>query len=94
MLIGLLSVLVVLILLSVGLMLNYFIGDIPLLYGLLSRFWKRIHRPAHPFHRHRLFVEHGRELWLASKKFLLARGRKKSIKCFPVIHHIQGQLYS
>jgi hypothetical protein len=78
--------------LAVGLMLNYFIGDIPLLYGLPSRFWNDIGRPAHPFHRHRLLAAHGRELWQESKRYLLARGRKKSIICFPVIHHVQLNL--
>ena len=69
--------------------LNYFIGDIPLVYGRPSRFWSRTHRPEHPFHRHALLARHGGELWRASKRHLLARGWKKWIIGIPFLHHMQ-----
>ena len=69
--------------------LNYWIGDIPLLYGLSSRFWRRTHRPAHPFYRHPLLARHGRELARASKRYLIARGWQKRVVSIPVIHYAQ-----
>lgn len=67
----------------VSVALNYFIGDIPLIYGLPSRFWNRTHRPSHPFYRHRLLASHGHELWRESKRFLLERARKKRVIRIP-----------
>jgi len=71
--------------------LAYWIGDVPLWfgYGLPSWFWRRTHRPGHPFHRHRLLAAHGGELSRASKRYLLARGWKKWIIGIPVIHYAQ-----
>src|SRR5262245_41123095 len=69
--------------------LNYWIGDLPLMYGFASWFWRRTHRPGHPFHRHRLLARHGGELARASKRYLVARGWKKWVIGIPVIHYIQ-----
>jgi hypothetical protein len=74
---------------AASLILNYFIGDVPLLFGLPSRFWGRTQRPSHLYHEHRLLATYGRELWQASKRYLIARGWKKWIICIPVLHHIQ-----
>jgi len=67
----------------------YFIGDIPLLYGLPSIFWARTHRPSHLYHRHRLLATHGRELWRESKRYLIARAWQKGIIAFPVFQYVQ-----
>jgi hypothetical protein len=70
--------------------LNYFIGDIPLIYGIPSWFWRRTRKPTHPFHHHRLLAERGRVLWKASKKYLLARGWRRWVIGIPGIHYIQS----
>ena len=69
--------------------LNYWIGDILLVYGLPSWFWRRTHRDRHPFHQHRLLARHGGELSRASKSYLLARGWKKWVIGIPIIHYVQ-----
>jgi hypothetical protein len=70
--------------------LNYFIGDLILLFGLPSRFWKRTSKPSHPFHCHRLLAEHGHELWRASKRHLISRARSKGVLTIPVLHLLQS----
>jgi hypothetical protein len=74
---------------AVSFHLNYFIGDIPLVYGLPSRFWRRTRGPDHPFHRHRILAERGRELWRASKRFLLKRGWPRGVIGIPGFHYPQ-----
>src|SRR5690349_20910287 len=70
--------------LAVSLHLNYYIGDIILLHGYGPRFWRRVHRPDHPFHNHRLLATHGGELFRSAKKFLRDRGRGKGVMSIPV----------
>lgn len=74
---------------AISLYLNYWIGDVALVHGMPSRFWRHIHRESHPFHRHRLLATHGDELSRASKRFLLSRGWKKRIVGIPGIHWVQ-----
>jgi hypothetical protein len=74
---------------AVSFHLNYFIGDIPLIYGLPSRFWRRTYCADHPFHRHRLLAERGRLLWRASKRFLLRRGWPRGVVGIPGFHYPQ-----
>jgi hypothetical protein len=69
--------------------LSYWIGDIVLLYGIPSRFWKRVNRPEHPYYRHRLFVKHGGELSRASKRYLVRRAWRKWVIAIPLIHFAQ-----
>lgn len=69
--------------------LNYWIGDLVLVYGMPARFWGRTHCDDHPFRRHRLLATHGGELSKASKQYLISRGWKKQIVSIPVIHHAQ-----
>ena len=75
---------------AASLFLNYFIGDIPLVFGLPSRFWKKVGGPSSPFKDHRLLVEHGPELWQASKRHLISRGWKKFVLGIPVLHYVQA----
>ena len=75
--------------LAVSFSLNYFVGSICHVYGLPSWFWNRVHRPSHPFHRHRLLAAHGRQLWRASKRDLFSRAWKKWVIAVPVIHYVQ-----
>jgi len=72
--------------------LNYWQGDLPLLFGFPSRFWRRAHRPGHPFFGHRLLTEHGGELARGSKQFLLDRAKAKRVTTIPGIHyfHVLG----
>ncbi len=72
-------------------LLNYFIGDILLIYGLPSRFWNRTRKPGHPFFYHRLLAEHGRELAYASKRYLVSRGWQKRVIGIPILQ--QAQMY-
>ena len=74
---------------AVAFHLNYWIGDIALLYGLSFRFWRQTQCPSHPFHRHRLLAGYGGALALASKRYLIARGRKKRVVAVPVLHYAQ-----
>ncbi len=74
---------------AVSFILNYFIGDIPLMFGLPSKFWGRTQSPSHPYHKHRLLASHGRELWHASKCYLIARAWKKWVIGIPFIHFLQ-----
>ena len=74
---------------AISLSLCYFIGDIPICFGLPSRFWGNTHKASHLYHRHTLLAAHGRELWLASKSHLFKRGWKKWVVCIPVLHYIQ-----
>lgn len=74
---------------AVSLLLNYCIGDIPLICGLPSRFWRRTHRETHPFHRHRLLSEYGGELWRLSKQDLVARSRRHGVIPVPGLHYVQ-----
>ncbi len=74
---------------AISLHLNYMIGDMPLFFGLPSRFWKRTGRPSHPFHNHKLLAEHGIEIYRASKRDLISRGWKKGIIGLPVFHYLQ-----
>ena len=74
---------------AVSFHLNYFIGDIPLIYGLPSRFWRRTRRADHPFRRHRLLAERGRELWRASKRYLVRRGWPRGVIGIPGFHYPQ-----
>ncbi len=69
--------------------LNYFIGDIPLLYGWPFWFWHRTRRPRHPFHRHPLLACYGGQLARASKHYLRQRGWKKGIIGIPPLHYVQ-----
>ena len=73
-----------------ALFLNYFMGDIPLMFGLPSRFWSRVDRAESPFRHNRLFTQHGRELWLASKRHLISRSWRKQIVPLPVFHYLQA----
>ena len=75
---------------SVAMFLNYFIGDIALALGPSFRFWKRMGNGQGPFPKHRLLVEHGRELWLASKKHVCSRGWQKRVLPIPGLHYAQG----
>ena len=74
---------------AIGLHLNYWMGDIPLFFGRPARFWKRIGRSDHPFHRHLLLARHGAELSRASKRFLLSRGWRRGVIGFPIVHYLQ-----
>ena len=74
---------------SVSAALNYFIGDTVPFFGLPSRFWKSTSKPHHPFHRHRLFAEHGWELYKASKQHLTSRAWSKGIIPIPLLHWFQ-----
>jgi len=69
--------------------LNYWSGDLPLVHGFSFWFWRRAHRPRHPFFGHRLLAEHGGDLAGASKRYLLERGRTKSVATIPGIHYFQ-----
>ncbi len=69
--------------------LSYWIGDGPMLYGLPSRFWRRTHLPAHPFHRHPLLAKYGGELSREAKRHLVARAWTKWVVTIPVIHYPQ-----
>jgi hypothetical protein len=75
--------------LAVSAHLAYWIGDIPLIYGLPSRFWSRTRQPGHPFHNHRLLATHGGELARAAKRSLLVRGWKKWVIGIPGVHYLQ-----
>jgi hypothetical protein len=70
-------------------LLNYFIGDIVLIYGTPSRFWRDTRNSSHPFRRHRLLAEYGRELAYASKKHLIERGKKKGVLYVPFLQQVQ-----
>jgi hypothetical protein len=69
--------------------LNYWMGDIPILFGPPSRFWRRTGRPNHPFRNHALLARHGAELSRASKRYLLKRGWKRWVIGVPVIQYVQ-----
>ncbi len=69
--------------------LNYFLSEIILFYGLPSIFWRRVDRPSHPFHRHRLLATHGLELWRASKRYLQRCAWRRWIVCLPFFHSLQ-----
>lgn len=69
--------------------LSYWIGDGPMLYGRPGKFWRRTHRKKHPFHRHRLLAEHGRELSRAAKRYLTSRSWQKRVVPVPGIHYVQ-----
>jgi hypothetical protein len=75
--------------LVISLHLNYWIGDIVLIYGFPWRFWRRTRRPSHPFHRHRLLATHGRELSRASKRYVTTRGWAKGVIGIPILHYVQ-----
>lgn len=74
---------------SVGLALNYFIGDILLVFGLPSRFWRRTGSKKHPLARHRFLATHGHELWLASKRSMRRRALSKWVVPVPGLHMVQ-----
>jgi hypothetical protein len=74
---------------AVAFHLNYWIGDIPIVYGRPSKFWRRTHHPTHPFHRHRLLAERGRDLARAAKRNLTSRAWKKWVCAIPVLHYAQ-----
>ena len=81
---------------SVAVILALWYGDFVLLYGRPTRFWKRIHRPGHPFGDHPLLVEHGEMLAAATKSHALARAREKGVATTPGLHYIHslGLLFS
>ena len=70
-------------------------GDGMLIHGRPMRFWKRIHKPRHPFHNHPLLRRHGLTLARAARVQALQRGRQKGVSCMPVAHtcHIIGLLW-
>lgn len=72
--------------LAISASLNYYIGDMILIFGTPSRFWRRIKQPSHPFHQHRFFTKHGRNLYRASKRYLIARAWKKWVLAIPLLH--------
>jgi hypothetical protein len=69
--------------------LNYWQGDLPLVHGFPFWFWRRTHRPRHPFFGHRLLAQHGGALARASKRYLIERGRTKGVATIPPIHYFQ-----
>jgi hypothetical protein len=69
--------------------LNYWIGDLPIIHGRPSRFWRRVRCVGHPFHEHRFLARHGNELSCASKRYVTARGWRKGVIGIPIIHYIQ-----
>lgn len=69
--------------------LNYWIGDVGLLFGMPWRYWRKIHRPSHPFHRHPFLVRHGAELSRASKRYVVERCAAKGVRSLPVVHYFQ-----
>ncbi len=71
----------------VGLFLNYFIGDVPLVYGRPSRFWNNVGQPGSPFCDHPFIVAHGKSLWQASKRQLVERAKEKQVAFRPVLHY-------
>jgi hypothetical protein len=75
---------------AVSFHLNYFIGDVTVMYGRPSRFWQRHHLPEHPFHRHALLAERGQKLWRASHQYLVARGKKLGVYTMPGLHYQQA----
>jgi len=68
----------------------YWLSDMVLLYGPSWWFWRRTHRPGHPFRRFPLLARHGRDLARASKKNLCVRGREKRVTSIPVLHYFQA----
>jgi hypothetical protein len=75
--------------LIISLHLNYWVGDIVVLYGPPWWFWRRTGSPRHPFHHHYLLANHGRELARASKEYLKVRGRTKGVISVPLFHYVQ-----
>jgi hypothetical protein len=69
--------------------LNYWIGDLLIIHGRPSRFWRRVRRVGHPFREHELLARHGNELSCASKRYLTARGWRKGVIGVPIIHYFQ-----
>src|SRR5204862_5850092 len=68
--------------------LNYWQGDLTLLFGVSSRFWGRTRKPRHPFFGHRLLAEHGGALARASKQHLIERGKAKRVVTIPGIQGV------
>lgn len=72
--------------------LNYWQGDLTVLFGFPFWFWGRTHRPEHPFFGHRLLAQHGGALSRASKQHLIERGKAKSVVTIPGVQgvHLMG----
>ncbi len=70
--------------------LGYWYGDVVLVCGRPSRFWKRVRRPDHPFCRHPLLAEHGAALAEASRRHGVARARRKGVCVTPFLHTAQA----
>jgi hypothetical protein len=58
-------------------------------FGMPTRFWRRVERGEHPFSRHPLLVKHGARLSDAAKQHAAARAREKGVFTVPGIHYAQ-----
>jgi hypothetical protein len=74
----------------VGFHLNYWIGDITLLYGWWRWFWWRTAWRSHPFHQHPLLARYGSELARSAKRELINRARRKGVRTLPGLHYLQS----
>jgi len=74
----------------VGIHLNYFLGDLTLLYGWWRWFWWRTGWRSHPFHRHPLLARHGGELARAGQRELLDRAKRKGLRSMPLTRYAQN----
>ncbi len=73
----------------VGFHLNYWAGDLTLLYGWWRWFWWRTGLRSHPFHRHPLLARYGGELARAGNRELMDRARRKGVRSFPITRYAQ-----
>lgn len=73
----------------IGFHLNYWAGDLTVLYGWWRWFWWRTGSKSHPFHKHPLLAQYGGELARAAKGELMDRARRKGLKSFPLVRYVQ-----
>ncbi len=59
------------------------IGDMVVLLGRPSKFWKRVAKPGQPFANHTLLTRHGKELADSSWKHAATRAKKKRVSTTP-----------
>jgi len=70
---------------TIGMFTNMWRGEMVLIFGRPSRFWRRITKPNHPFHRHPLMARHGAELAQGTKRFVFDRAKRKRACRIPII---------
>lgn len=64
---------------------NMWRGEMVLIFGRPSRFWRRITKPNHPFHRHPLMARHGAELAKGTRRYVFDRAKRKRASRIPGI---------